>query len=56
VLADLARGAGFAVGFPDLAIAATAHIHGLTVLTRNIRHFGQLPVPVCDPFVRLPPI
>jgi predicted nucleic acid-binding protein len=56
VLADLARGAVFDVGFSDLAIAATAHIHGLTVLTRNIRHFGQLPVPVCDPFARLPAV
>jgi len=56
VLADRARGAGFDMGFPDLAIAATAHVHSLTVLTRNIRHFGRLPVPVCDPFVQLPPV
>ncbi len=53
-LADSARRDGFNCGFPDLAIAATAHVHGMTVLTRNIRHFGRLPVPAIDPFVQLP--
>jgi predicted nucleic acid-binding protein len=27
----------------DLLIAATALEHGLTLLTRNVRHFGRLP-------------
>jgi predicted nucleic acid-binding protein len=54
-LADQARSDGVDCGFPDLAIAATANVHGLTVLTRNIRHFGRLPVPSMDPFVQLPP-
>ncbi|MDR6759294.1 putative nucleic acid-binding protein [Mycoplana sp. BE70] len=41
-------------GFEDIAIAATARVHGLTVLTRNTRHFDPLGVPVIDPFDRLP--
>lgn len=41
-------------GFADLAIAATAKAHSLTVLTRNIRHFAPLGVPVHDPFQSLP--
>ena len=35
----------------DLLIAATALEHGLTVVTRNIRHFHPTGVPVLDPFV-----
>lgn len=38
----------------DIAIAATAHVHGLGVLTRNLRHFGPLGVKVADPFSALP--
>ncbi len=53
-LADQARGHGFTLGFPDLAIAATAHVRGLIVLTRNIRHFAPLAVAAQDPFTRLP--
>ena len=34
----------------DLIIAATALEHGLTVVTRNIRHFHPTGVPVLDPF------
>lgn len=41
-------------GFEDIAIAATAHVHGLTVLTRNMPHFEPLGVRVLDPFVALP--
>lgn len=41
-------------GFEDIAIAATARVHGLTVLTRNIRHFRPLGVPAIDPFEALP--
>jgi predicted nucleic acid-binding protein len=33
----------------DLIVAATAHVHGLTVLTRNVRHFEPVGVPVIDP-------
>jgi predicted nucleic acid-binding protein len=53
-LSDRARGQGHAPGFADIIIAATAQHHGLTVLTRNLRHFEPLGVAVHDPFVRLP--
>lgn len=41
-------------GFEDIAIAATAQVHGLTVLTRNTRHFEPLGARVIDPFAQLP--
>lgn len=53
-LSDRARGLGHAPGFADIIIAATAQYHGMTILTRNTRHFAPLGVAVCDPFVRLP--
>ena len=34
----------------DLIIAATALEHGLTVVTRNTRHFGPTGVPVLNPY------
>lgn len=34
----------------DLIIAATALEHGLTVVTRNVRHFEPTGVPVFNPF------
>ncbi len=34
----------------DLLIAATALEHGLTVVTRNVRHFQPTAVPVFNPF------
>jgi predicted nucleic acid-binding protein len=40
--------------FPDVAIAATAATHDLTVLTGNLRHFRPLGVPTHNPFDRLP--
>ena len=43
-------------GFEDIAIAATARAHELTVLTRNLRHFEPLGVPAIDPFDALPPL
>ncbi len=36
----------------DLLIAATALEHGLTVVTRNVRHFEPTGVPVLNPFDR----
>ena len=35
----------------DLLIAATALEHGLTVVTRNVRHFEPTGVPVLDPSI-----
>ncbi len=55
ILSDRARAAGHAPGFADIAIAATAASHKLTILTRNLRHFIPLGVPTLDPFDRLPP-
>jgi toxin FitB len=53
-IADQARGQGHAPGLADIMIAATAQHHGLTILSRNIRHFEPLGVAVLDPFVALP--
>lgn len=36
----------------DLLIAATALEHGLTVVTRNTRHFEPTGVPVINPFAQ----
>jgi predicted nucleic acid-binding protein len=41
-------------GFEDVAIAATAAAHGLTVLTANERHFEPLGVPFLNPLKELP--
>ncbi|MGH7091169.1 MAG: type II toxin-antitoxin system VapC family toxin [Stellaceae bacterium] len=54
-LSDRARAQGHAPGLGDIIIAATAERHGLTILSRNIRHFRPLGVPVLDPFAALPP-
>ena len=53
-LSDLARGRGHAPGFADVAIAATARRHDLTILSRNARDFAPMDVPVVDPFETLP--
>jgi toxin FitB len=53
-LSDRARGQGHAPGLADIIIAATAQRHRLTILSRNIRHFVPLSVPLIDPFDRLP--
>lgn len=54
-LSDLARGRGHAPGFADIAIAATARRHDLTILSRNGRHFAPMDVAVIDPLQMLPP-
>ncbi len=54
VLSDRARGLGQAPGFADIIIAATARRHGLTILSRNLKHFEPLNVSALDPFVALP--
>lgn len=53
-LLDLATARGKHPGFADVAIAATASVHGLTVLTANVRHFEPLGVAHADPFAALP--
>ena len=42
------------VKMQDLAIAATAAAHRLTVLTGNTKHFVHLGVPMHNPFEFLP--
>lgn len=54
-LADRARGQGQAPGFADIIIVATAQNHGLTILSRNLRHLEPLGVAAIDPFAELPP-
>ena len=43
------------IGWPDLIIAATADVHGLTVLTRNVRRFEPTGNRVVDPLAQIPP-
>jgi predicted nucleic acid-binding protein len=43
------------IDWPDLIIAATARVHGLTVLTRNLRHFEPTGVAAIDPLRSPPP-
>jgi predicted nucleic acid-binding protein len=54
-LTDLARSRGHSPGFADVAIAATARWHKLTLLTRHVRHFVPMGITVIDPFQALPP-
>lgn len=44
------RAAGRAMPVKDSLIAATALVHGLTVVTRNRSDFEKVGVPVIDPF------
>jgi predicted nucleic acid-binding protein len=53
-LLDKARAAGGKPDSADVAIAATAQVHGLTILTRNTKHFGGLGIPLANPFENLP--
>ncbi|MGE0502902.1 MAG: PIN domain-containing protein [Rhizobiaceae bacterium] len=50
------RARGHAPGYQDIALAATASVHGLTVLTANERHFSPLGVDFLNPFKALPPL
>lgn len=53
-LTDLARGRGHSPGFADIAIAATARRHRLTILSHNARDFADVDVAVIDPYRGLP--
>jgi predicted nucleic acid-binding protein len=48
-LLDRAIAAGADPGFEDAAIAATAAVHDLTVVTANVRHFQHFGVPFRSP-------
>jgi toxin FitB len=49
LLADL-RAAGQAMPIKDSLITATALVHGLTVVTRNVRDFRKAGLKIVDPF------
>lgn len=53
-LSDRARAAGLSPSFADIAIAATAGVHGHALLTRNLKDFRAFGVVVHDPFAALP--
>ena len=55
-MSDRARGLGHMPGLADIIVAATARHRGLTILSRNVKHFGPLGVAIVDPFVKLPPM
>lgn len=42
-LGAILRKSGQPIDWPDLMLAATASAHGLTVVTRNVRHFDRVP-------------
>jgi predicted nucleic acid-binding protein len=49
-LAEAQRAAGRSADMTDELIAATAHVHGLTVVTRNVRHFEHTGCRVLSPW------
>jgi predicted nucleic acid-binding protein len=54
VFSDRVRAKGRPVGFPDIAIAATAKSYGLVLLTGNTKHFATFDIPTHNPFTVLP--
>ncbi|KMO36692.1 hypothetical protein VQ03_20235 [Methylobacterium tarhaniae] len=57
ILSARARMAGASPGLADAAIAATAELHGLRVLTRNAKDFAPMGVPFINPYESgLPPV
>lgn len=42
--------------FEDAMIAATARVHGLVVVTRNLKHFVYFNVPALNPFLTDPTV
>jgi predicted nucleic acid-binding protein len=51
LLVEEGRKAGHTFSQPDLIIAATAHHHGLTVVSRDTSEFVKARVPVINPRV-----
>jgi predicted nucleic acid-binding protein len=51
LLVDEGRKAGHTFSQPDLFIAATAHHHGLTVVTRNTDDYAKSGTPTLNPWV-----
>ena len=44
------RREGFQISTEDGLIAATALVHELTIVTRNVKHFEQVGVPIVNPW------
>ena len=44
------RAKGIARSMSDMLIAATAHVHGLTLVTRNVRDFDGCRIDLVNPF------
>jgi hypothetical protein len=42
--------------FEDAIIAATARVHGMVVVTRNLKHFVYFNVPLLNPFLTDPTV
>jgi predicted nucleic acid-binding protein len=53
-LAAANRKTGRDIGVVDALIAATGRVHQLTVVTRNVRHFEDMGVPVLNPWELAP--
>lgn len=49
-IAEANRAAGRVSEMTDELIAATAHVHGLTIVTRNVRHFEHSGCRVLSPW------
>ena len=49
-LSDHAMAIGRHPGFADIAIAATAGVHDMVLVTRNTKHFEKLGITYFDPF------
>lgn len=50
VLTARGRKAGATLGSMDAFFAATAETHGLTLVTRNVKDFAALGIPLLDPW------
>lgn len=55
VLVAHARLAGVTLGAMDAFFAATAEVHGLTLVTRNVGDFAALGIPLLNPWQPPPP-
>jgi toxin FitB len=53
-LTDRGKAKGKYPGLADVMIAATAVVHGLTLVSSNLKHFEPLGIETFDPFQRLP--
>lgn len=44
------RNKGISIGVQDLYLAATAQVHGLAIITTNIKHFNEAKISVINPW------